>query len=218
MQKSIFSILYSKFLRYLDETSFFNLFTSFAKVASWLLISLLLVNMPDSQEKLTMLVKWHDFAAIKILTSFILVFHIRSIISLWRKILQRIRDDLAWVFQRFEEAQPMYQGIPVSELVDYLFLESAYSRDDFCQRFAVARRVFDDMADAFDTQWIFKRGRNNARILNTEYSRSDIASVLQRASESGEIRPLMRKTESGYSHRPTWFTTRPLHDSSPLPV
>lgn len=157
MQKSIFSILYSKFLRYLDETPFFNLFTSFAKVASWLLISIVLVNMPDSQEKLALLVKWHDFAAIKILTSFVLVFHIRVIISFGKSVLQRILDDVAALFQRFEEAQPMYHGIPVPELVDYLFLGSAYSRDEFCSRFAVARKVFDDMAEAFDTHGVFMR-------------------------------------------------------------
>lgn len=81
MQKSIFSIFYSKFLRYLDETPFFTLFTSIAKVACWLLISVILVNMPESQEKLAILIKSHDFAAVKILTSFILVFHIRVILN-----------------------------------------------------------------------------------------------------------------------------------------
>lgn len=97
----------------------------------------------------------------------------------------------------------LYQGIPIIELVDYLFTSSSYSRNEFCERFAVSRKVFDDLASGFDKIGVFIRGANNSRVLNSEYSRGDISSIITRASEIGEIRPLIRKTESGYTHSPS---------------
>lgn len=78
----------------------------------------------------------------------------------------------------------MYKNIPLIELVDYLFTSSGYSRAEFCEKFAVSRKVFDDMANSFDSIGVFVRGANNSRILNTDYSRSDITSILTRASET----------------------------------
>jgi len=57
------------------------------------------------------------------------------------------------------------------------------------------------MASSFDSLRVFVRGANNARVLSEEYSRSDITSILTRASETGEIRPLIRETKIGYTHK-----------------
>lgn len=116
---------------------------------------------------------------------------------------------------------PQYFGIPVIELVDYIFTAPSYSRTEFCEHFGVARKVFDDLASGFDTIGVFSRGANNARVLSPDYSRADISSILTRASENGEIRPLIRATKSGYTHTPSMpeiidrypspaFVTRPL--------
>lgn len=106
----------------------------------------------------------------------------------------------------------MYKNIPLIELVDYLFTSSGYSRAEFCEKFAVSRKVFDDMANSFDSIGVFVRGANNSRILNTDYSRSDITSILTRASETWEIRKLIRKTESWFTHSPSnWFITKRLN-------
>lgn len=67
---------------------------------------------------------------------------------------------------------------------------------------------------------IFSRGSNNARVLNPDMSREDVSSILFRAVETGEIRPLIRETENGFSHTPSMpalrsssgFVTRPLSD------
>jgi len=104
--------------------------------------------------------------------------------------------------------------------VDYLFTSSSYSRTEFCEHFGVARKVFDDLASGLDKIEVFIRGANNARVLSSDYSRADISSILTRASESGEIRPLIRATKNGYTHTPSMveiverspspFVTRPL--------
>lgn len=208
------SIFYTKFLKYLEVTPFFDLFTTFAKVATWLTISIILINMQESKENIAMLVKWNDFAILKILTSFLLVFHIKAIIILikkaWKSLMDEISADHEW---------SIYQGIPVTELTDYVVTSKSYSRAEFCERFAVARSVFDDLADGLDKIGVFVRGRNNAREISKEFSREDIASILTRASQTWEIRPLIRKTDSGYTHSPSKrFTIVPLNSGHSLPV
>ena len=89
----MFSIFYSKFLKYLEVTPFFNLFTTFAKVTSWLLISIILINMPESKENLAIAIKWHDFAILKILTSFLLVFHMGSLVFYMKKVYKSLIDE-----------------------------------------------------------------------------------------------------------------------------
>ena len=218
MQKSIISILYSKFLRYLEETPSSDIFISFAKLFCWGITSISLVNIPEARENFAMAIKWHDFAIIKIFTSFLLVFYIQEIGNLLKSLF-------FWVVWSFEEFLPKkeegkkYQGIPLIELVDYLFSAKSYSRNEFCEHFAVSRKVFDDMAEWFDKIGVFVRWKNNARELSEEYSRSDIASILTRATETGNLRPLMREVKWWYTHSPSHgFTTRSLHSSNWLPV
>lgn len=146
MQKSVFSILYSKFLRYIEDHTFGELAQTVAKLFCWLVISTSLVNIPEARENLAMAIKWQDFAILKIFTSFLLVFYIREIGNLLKSLF-------FWILESFEEFLPKkeegkkYQGIPLIELVDYLFSSGGYSRNEFCDHFAVSRKVFDDMAE-----------------------------------------------------------------------
>lgn len=182
-----------------------------AKLFCWIIIAMSLVNIPVAIENITIVLKWGDFAIIKIFASFVLVFYI------W-EILQWVKFFLSWIFEWMREFLPekkneskIYEGIPIFELVDYLFTNDKYSREEFCAHFATTRKVFDDLANWFDTIGVFTRGANNARVLNKEFSRSDIASIITRASETGEIRPLIREIKWWFTHSPT-FKTIPLSE------
>lgn len=116
----------------------------------------------------------------------------------------------------------MYHGIPVVELVDYLFSSSPLGRTQFCDHFGVSRSTYDDIFSGLDSIKVFTRGVSNARVLNPEYSRSDIASIISRASSSGVIKPLMKVVENGFSHKPSMpdiirrsptFVTQPVNSN-----
>lgn len=230
MQKSIFSILWGKFLETLEASTWETIFITIAKLFSWSIISLVLVNIPGTTEKLAMALKWHDFAILKVLGAFMVVFFYKNILSLGKSLYFWILDNIPEI-QKMPVHGPQYFGIPVIELVDYIFTASSYSRTEFCEHFGVARKVFDDLASGLDSIGVFSRGANNARVLSPDYSRADISSILTRAAENGEIRPLIRSTKSGYTHTPSMpeiidrspspshgFTTRPLRPSNSLPA
>lgn len=223
MQKTIFSILWGKFLETLERATWEDLFFTGAKLFCWSIISLVLVNIPETTEKLAMAIKWHDFAILKVLGAFTVVFFYKNILSIGKSLYFWILDNIPEL-PKMPVHGPQYFGIPVIELVDYIFTASSYSRTEFCEHFGVARKVFDDLASGLDTIGVFSRGANNARVLSPDYSRADISSILVRASENGEIRPLIRSTGNGYTHIPSMpeivarspspFTTRRIPSNS----
>lgn len=224
--RSLSSVLFSKLLDTIEQATWVGIFTTFAKVFSWLVISMALVNMRDLDEKILALAKWQDFAILKISLAFVLVFYAREIYRAFVSAFYWISENIPTIeLPKSEVLGPLYNGIPVVELVDYIFTTPTYSRADFCERFAVARKIFDDLASGLDNVKVFVRGQNNARTLSSEFSRADISAILTRAAENGEIRPLIREIKSGYTHTPSMpeirerspsphFVTRPLHSSN----
>jgi hypothetical protein len=134
MQKSIFSILWGKFLETLEASTWETIFITIAKLFSWSIISLVLVNIPGTTEKLAMALKWHDFAILKILGAFTVVFFSKSIFSLGKSLYFWILDSIP-EFPKMPVHGPQYFGIPVIELVDYIFTAPSYSRSEFCEHF-----------------------------------------------------------------------------------
>ena len=131
-------------------------------------------------------------------------------------------DEMSGYSGQLKSHGPMYHGIPVVELVDYLFSGSPLGRVQFCEYFGVSRTTYDDIFSGLDSIKVFSRGVSNARILNPEYSRSDIASIISRASSSGAIKPLIKVVENGFSHKPSMpdivrrsptFVTRPVNSN-----
>jgi hypothetical protein len=114
------------------------------------------VNIPETRENFAMVVKWHDFAILKILASFTVVFFLKNILFSVKSLYFWILDSLP-EFPKMPVHGPQYFGIPVIELVDYIFTASSYSRTEFCEYFGVSRKVFDDLANGFDSIGVFSR-------------------------------------------------------------
>lgn len=218
--RSLSSIIYNKFLTYVENNSAVDIFIDFSKAFTWIVISISLVNIPVALEKIVYVVNYGDFAIIKILLAFIVIYFSREILGALRSFVSYIRDSIPEI-PKAPVHGPIFMGIPIVELVDYIFTAENYNRDLFCTHFSVGRKVFDTIASGFDTIGVFARGANNCRVLNSSYSRGDISTILTRATETGEIRPLIRKVENGYTHRPSMeeiierspsphFVTRPL--------
>lgn len=98
MQKSISSVLWIKFLETLERSSWEDIAISIAKVVCWSFISIFLINVPESVEKLAIAIKWHDFAIVKIISAFFLVYFAKNIISM-------IQSFYFWILESLPETQ-----------------------------------------------------------------------------------------------------------------
>jgi hypothetical protein len=72
----------------------------------------------------------------------------------------------------------MVEGIPTLELIDYLFNNQSFKRDDIEAVFGIPRNRFDILAKKLDDLKVLVRGANNGRVLNPEMSRQEIVQIL----------------------------------------
>lgn len=92
--RTISGILWNKFLDTLHESSWYDIFLTLAKCFCWLIASVFLINTPDTLEKLAMALKWYDFAIIKVLFVFWLVFFYPLFIGLGKKVFDWIKNNI----------------------------------------------------------------------------------------------------------------------------
>lgn len=80
-------------------------------------------------------------------------------------------------------------GVPVVELVGYLFEKGDFSRSEVIETFAISRVDYGEIAWLLDKNNILIRGENNSRKLNPEMTRQMIADILMGRDEQkyGEI-------------------------------
>jgi hypothetical protein len=112
-------------------------------------------------------------------------------------------------------------GIPRLELLDHLFTVGTFKRDEVEKKWGIPRYRVTEISKKLEDLGVLVRGENNARVLNTEYTRSDLAILLGEHGSFEDIKILTRKTDNGYSHRPSGsevlervspFIIRPLSD------
>lgn len=217
--KTLFSILWGKFLASVESASWSEIFVGFAKFFCALVIGASLCDISTAADTFFAFYRWADYAVVKFLVAFLLVFGGRWYISPVLGLFDSLRAEFE-VVSRGNSEDPLFYGIPVVELVEYMFEGRGFVRSEVERRFGISRNKFDEMAKKLDDVSVFVRGANNARVPNPDMSRADISSILFRAAESGEVRPLIREVKNGFSHTPSMpslrsssgFVTRPLAD------
>lgn len=219
MKRTFFSLLWDKFLDLVEGSSWSAMFIFCAKVFCWAVVCFCFVDIRNALDSIIGVIRWSDYAILKFLGAFFVVFgggwYTRAFSSVSRYIGE-IMDD----FRVVESDEPLFYGIPVVEMVEYIFSGRGFVRSDIERKFAIPRNKFDEMAKKLDEVKVFVRGSNNSRTLNEDMSREDVSSILFSAAYSGEVRRLVRKVENGFSHTPSMpalrsssgFVTTPLSE------
>jgi len=94
-------------------------------------------------------------------------------------------------------------GIPRLELLDHLFTVGTFKRDDVENKWKIPRYRVTEISKKLEDLGVLVRGENNARVLNTDFTREDIASMIDGKKSFFDIKVFTRKVENGYSHRPS---------------
>lgn len=196
---TVISILWNKFLAELQETSLQNIAGTTAKIVMALFLFFLLIDTAGNLKRLKFAIFWHDLILLKILVSFLIVFRYRDFISIWNSIEESFEEFLT---KDKKEHSAEWFGIPIIEIADYLFSEKKFPRAEIMERFGVSRSVADSMAGELSQVEILVRWENNSRVLNWQFSRSDIVSILS-SNVDNKLDKLFRKVDGGYSHLPS---------------
>ncbi len=122
-----------------------------------------------------------DFMLAKLFLGFLLVFGWRLWVSSVRWIVYHVKDSVEEILSKTQEAESSIRGIPIPELVDYVFETKGFRIKETMERFAISRGTYDFLVNGFDLSSVFIRGENNARVLNPSFSRTDVVSILWKA-------------------------------------
>lgn len=212
--RTLTSILVSKILDVLESSTLSQIFSGFFLLLASIIITVVITYTDDSVRVFSAILWWENAIIAKAIVSIIFVFNFSSLVS--------------YVLEKFESMLASHDnirtidsidGIPRIELLDHLFTAGNFKRDEVEKKWNIPRYRVTEISKKLEDLGVLVRGENNARVLNTEYTRSDLATLLDGFDSVSEIKMLTRKTVSGFSHVPSGsevlqrvspFVTRPL--------
>lgn len=201
--KTLFRILREKFLLIVEEATFQEIYTFIFKAILFVFFSFLLVNIEGTFENLKKAAFFNEFAPLKVILIFFLVFFYTKYIKAFKSLKKYVLAKFEKIGQEETLSGKVFFGIPIFELVDYLFTKKTFKREEVEIIFSLPRNRFDVMAKLMDSVGIFIRWENNGRIINPSFSRSDVVSILE-SFDGEKLFPLTRETsENTFTHKPS---------------
>lgn len=191
----VFSIIWEKILEDIRKESLRNIYKTFTKIVSTTFLFFFLVDIPENIKRLKYAVFLWDMVFLKIVVSILIVWKFSAFISLWNY----IEEWFEWM--TVKDTREWY-GVPITEIVEYLFLNKNFPRQNIMDLFWVSRSTADIMASEMERVKILIRWENNGRVINPEMGRSDIVSILSK-NVWGELQTLFRKVDGWFSHAPS---------------
>lgn len=85
------------------------------------------------------------------------------------------------------------EGIPTVEILDHLFDNQTFKREEVQKKFGVSRSGYDRLVSILKGAKILVHGPCNAHLFNTEYSREQVAKMINAGAKNGKI----SETDSG---------------------
>lgn len=215
MNRSITSILVSKILDVLESSTLSQIFSGFLLILASIILTVVLTYTDDSKEAFRAILTWENAIIAKAIVTTLLVFNFSRILSY---VLQKFESIMAAIPESVRTIDSI-DGIPRLELLDHLFTVGTFKRDEVEKKWGIPRYRVTEISKKLEELGVLTRGENNSRVLNTEFTRSDIATLLGDRESVEDIKMLTRKTDGGFSHRPSGsevlqrvspFVTRPL--------
>lgn len=193
--RTIRSIIWSKILDSIESVSLLEIFINFSL---WIIsgCAAYAAIHPDQAQMIAKAInEWWNYAFAKTFFSFGIIFNLHRIYHIIKILVARHSKKVP--------AGETLEGIPTVEILDHLFEVQSFKRDDIEKKFWIPRNRFTDLAQKLEDLDVLIRGDNNSRILNPEYSRADIAAILQGAERSGDLNKVFREV------KPNSFTNEP---------
>lgn len=191
-----------------------NFIQTAKNVAAWTIIafvggifSALIIDTSGTVHMLHSWIAINDYFIVKVLAGFCGAFLLKRHHKAWRKwVLRKVVhfiEDLTELFWPVHREAGELEGIPHSELLDHLFTARSFKRQDIEDKFLIPRYKVTELKAELERVGVLVRGENNAHILNPEYSRQDVASIIQPVQRAKDLQPLFRKKGNGFTTQPS---------------
>lgn len=196
-ERTVKKILWNKFLDLLENSTFRQIFSTVLLVILSSILTFVLTYTKETVAAINYAAQFNNWIIPKAIWSFIVVFNFRRILELSKSLIPEFPE------RSEEPTGDTIEWIPVIEMLDHLFEFESFKRDDIEKKFKIPRNRFTDLAQKLEDLGVLIRGENNARVLNPEFARSDVALILEWKTSADELRQLHRQENEN-----TW-TTQP---------
>lgn len=197
---SLRSVVWGKFVEFVSHYSFVQIisFVFMSFIAG--LLSAAVFNVDETLSVGQAALVWRGGLLVKVAGTFVLVFNARRIASF---VWTHLQDMIYFLADSPTPNEITIEGIPHHELLDHLFKTGSLKREEVKDKFGIAHHRFKALADRMEEVGILVRGEANARVLNPEYSRQDVALMLRKAENAEDIQALFRPTDLGFTSAPS---------------
>lgn len=192
-QKTIRGVFLQKLLTWIENNSLKSIVRK--SISYFVILSLTMIWIdPKMTSKILLdIISSNSYLMPKFAFSFLVVRNSHTIIAKAKEACKIFRG----------KGKNTLEGIPISEILDHLFMVKTFSRDQIVDKFGISRKNFESLSKKLEDVDVLVRGEKNAKILNDNYSRSDIASMIQGKKKSSEIQTLFRRYGNSYKSEPT---------------
>lgn len=197
MKRSLTNILANKILDNIEGQSLPQLLIRAAMVFISTMAAMAAIYPHAAAEIARAVWSWHDGAVAKFCFIFVLTFNFGKIAQLAIKVAKNAA--------RAEKVATgdIIDGIPVVELLDHLFTQQSFKREEVERKFGIPRNKYTTLAIKLENLGVLVRGENNARVLNEDFARADVAAILNGASTARNLKTVFRQVG------PTSYTNQP---------
>jgi predicted XRE-type DNA-binding protein len=191
---SLICVIWKKFVLWIDETPSKKILT---KVVNIVLTMMLYFALKDPEmliKKILSIISYENYSGVKIVSIYIVINNV--------SVLKKIYKNTKKYIESKKIKGELIEGIPVVELIDHLITEKNFKRSEIESKFGIPRHRYTNLAKKLEEVGVLIRGENNSRILNDDYARQDIFSVLSGAKDANNITGLFRVKTNGITTQP----------------
>lgn len=197
-ERSVWMILWNKFLDILENSTFRQIISVILLVIISLILTLILTYTEKATEVVFIVFKFKNYFFPKMIWSFFIVFKFKIIFDLIKQMIPDFPEI------KEEPTGDTIDWIPTIEMLDHLFEFESFKRDDIEKKFKIPRNRFTELAQKLEDLGVLVRGENNARVLNNEFARSDVALILEWKTSAADLRQLIRQeNECSWTTQPS---------------
>lgn len=175
---TIYNIYKSKSLNYLNSITFWEFIYKIFLTIGSIIITLILTYPQTWMFYFKEFFMFENMMFPKWFVVFYYMFNISSI-HVQLNTLKKMTTKKAKMFtlkkrSKQEDEENLIFWIPIVEIVKHLFEEKHFKRTDIENKFLIPRNQYTKLASKLEQINILKRGENNSRILNEDYTQEQI--------------------------------------------
>lgn len=203
-KRTIWAIFQHKFYDYLENETVSDLLWKIFLIIAAFLITIILTYPDQGIYYFKKIFMFENMIIPKAFVIFYITYNIKILSKQYQLTVKKMKINFPKKSDRSNiKDEDLISWIPIVEILDHLFTNKHFKRTEIESKFSIPRNKYQELAEKMESINILKRGENNSRVLNEDFTREQIARAFVFAE--GDVKKLympVQETESGFTRNP----------------